>query len=262
MVRYAELLENTQYALMATVQKLYIMIRSKESWELGEPETNDRGQPVVHDIASKLGCIRPTPDLPVAFAEGAEDFAELQAKLQATRAEMGGEDSGSRNLSGSLPRPPSPAHTEQTSGIESGCAVLSKDYNQNTWAQQGQQRQTTAKVIPPLPRENDTPLRLQRSNENDGSYEYLGRVPFDTTASMPSPIYGGLQTQSPMLRKASLFSCLANEDFLGYQPMDLVRPEVPNFADGTINPHMLDRNGYNPSSQVNKAMCGTSTGVR
>ena len=67
------------------------MIRNNESWDLGEPELNDRGQPVIHDIASKLGCIRPSPDLPVAFPEGAEDFAELQAQLQAARAEIGSE---------------------------------------------------------------------------------------------------------------------------------------------------------------------------
>lgn len=38
---YAEVLENTQYALTVTVQKLYTMIRNNESWNLGEPESND-----------------------------------------------------------------------------------------------------------------------------------------------------------------------------------------------------------------------------
>ncbi|KAM3084439.1 Fluconazole resistance protein 1 [Clarireedia jacksonii] len=76
---YAEVLENTQYALISAVHKLYLMVRNNEPWELGEPELNDRGQPVIHDIASKLGCIRPSPDLPLAFAENPE---ELHARLE------------------------------------------------------------------------------------------------------------------------------------------------------------------------------------
>ncbi|KLU92044.1 hypothetical protein MAPG_10991 [Magnaporthiopsis poae ATCC 64411] len=59
---YAEVLENTQFALVATIHKLYAMVRGSRAWDLGEPELNDRGQPVIHDIASRLGCIRPNSD--------------------------------------------------------------------------------------------------------------------------------------------------------------------------------------------------------
>ncbi|KAH8165009.1 hypothetical protein CIB48_g3231 [Xylaria polymorpha] len=52
---YAEVLENTQFALIATVHKLYAMVRNGQSWDLGEPELNDRGQPIIHNIATKLG---------------------------------------------------------------------------------------------------------------------------------------------------------------------------------------------------------------
>ena len=248
---------------------------------------NDRGQPVIHDIASKLGCIRPSPDLPVAFPEGAEDFAELQAQLQAARAEMGAEDTGSRKLSGSSPSSPSLAHTERASSTESDHSVLSKDYNQNLWVQQQQQqRQTGGKVKPPLPTPSSVKapaMRLQRSTEDDGSYTsaYSARASFDTNASMPSPIYTDFQTQSPMFRKASPFpSWPTNDDFMGQpnaldltaqfmraqqfpnmdgslvHPMDLVEPGVLNFTDGTITPHMLDCNGYDPSSQMDTLMFG------
>jgi hypothetical protein len=61
------------------VQILYSMIRNNKLWYLGEPELNDRGQPVIYDIVSRLGCIRPSPDLLVAFPECAEDVAELEA---------------------------------------------------------------------------------------------------------------------------------------------------------------------------------------
>lgn len=43
------------------------MVRNLEPWTLGEPECNDHGQPVIHDITQKLGCTGPKSeaDLPV-----------------------------------------------------------------------------------------------------------------------------------------------------------------------------------------------------
>lgn len=83
---YAEVLENTQLTLIATIHKLYSMVRSSQPWELGEPELNDRGQPIVHNIAQKLGCIRPNSDidLPVhsVFPEDESSMAELARQLE------------------------------------------------------------------------------------------------------------------------------------------------------------------------------------
>ena len=80
------MLENTQFALIATVHKLYAMVRNNQPWELGEPELNERGQPVIHNIASKLGCIRPNSDidLPVhsVFPEDEAGLAELARQLE------------------------------------------------------------------------------------------------------------------------------------------------------------------------------------
>ncbi|KAG5930722.1 hypothetical protein E4U53_002159 [Claviceps sorghi] len=85
-IRYAEVLENTQFALIATVHKLYSMVRNSQPWELGEPDLNDRGLPVIHDIALKLGCIRPNSDidLPVhsVFPEDEAGMAELARQLE------------------------------------------------------------------------------------------------------------------------------------------------------------------------------------
>ena len=80
-------MENTQFALVATVHKLYAMVRSANAWDLGEPELNERGQPVIHSIASKLGCIRPNndPDLPMgssAIPETEQDLSELASQLE------------------------------------------------------------------------------------------------------------------------------------------------------------------------------------
>lgn len=84
---YAEVLENSQFALVATVQKLYAMVRSGQQWDLGEPDLNDRGQPVIHNIAQKLGCIRPNSDidLPVhsVFPEDEQGLADLASQLEA-----------------------------------------------------------------------------------------------------------------------------------------------------------------------------------
>lgn len=87
---YAEVLENTQFALIATVHKLYSMVRNGEQWTLGEPEMNDRGLPVIHDIAQKLGAIRPNSDidLPVhsVFPEDEGGMAELARQLEEQQA--------------------------------------------------------------------------------------------------------------------------------------------------------------------------------
>lgn len=89
--RYAEVLENTQFALIATVHKLYSMVRNGQSWDLGEPELNDRGLPVIHNIAQKLGCIRPNSDidLPVhsVFPEDEQDMADLARQLEEQQKE-------------------------------------------------------------------------------------------------------------------------------------------------------------------------------
>jgi len=87
---YAEVLENSQFALIAAVHKLYAMLRNSQQWDLGEPELNDRGQPVIH-IASKLGCIRPQNDLdlPVGnvIPEDEAGLADLALKLEAHQKE-------------------------------------------------------------------------------------------------------------------------------------------------------------------------------
>ena len=270
------------------------MIRNNESWELGEPELNDRGQPVIHDIASKLGCIRPSPDLPYAFPEGAEDFAELQAQLQAARSEMGSEDNGSRKQSGgSSMSSPALERTDRASSSESDHSNFSKDYNQMMWSQQ---RQAAAKALPPVNTTilKPTPLNIAQKPSFDEEASYQSRTSFDTTASIPSPIYTDFQTESPMFRNGSPFSPWSGgDDFLGpahaldltahymrqqqLQNMPRSSPLAShalsldsgdvlkamhmndglNFADGTIRPNMLDcTTGYDMSDQMDNIMFG------
>ncbi|KHN98839.1 uncharacterized protein MAM_03301 [Metarhizium album ARSEF 1941] len=90
---YAEVLENTQFALIATVHKLYNMVRNSQPWDLGEPDLSDRGLPVIHDIAQKLGCIRPNSDvdLPVhsVFPEDEAGMTELARQLEEQQSKDG-----------------------------------------------------------------------------------------------------------------------------------------------------------------------------
>lgn len=85
--RYAEVLESTQFSLIATIHKLYSMVQNGERWDHGDPDLNDRGQPIVHNIATKLGCIRPNSDidLPVhhVFPENERDLRDLVQQLEA-----------------------------------------------------------------------------------------------------------------------------------------------------------------------------------
>ncbi|KAK6843964.1 Fluconazole resistance protein 1 [Apiospora arundinis] len=88
---HAEVLENTLFALSATIHKLYAMVRSSQQWDLGEPEFNDRGQPVIHDIAAKLGCIRLSADVDLpphsVFPEDEAGLAKLAAELEVQQRE-------------------------------------------------------------------------------------------------------------------------------------------------------------------------------
>ncbi|KAH7202704.1 uncharacterized protein BKA55DRAFT_547471 [Fusarium redolens] len=73
--RYAEVLDNTQFAFIATIHKLYSMVVNNQPWELGEPELNNHGQPIIHSIAQKLGCIRPQSDIELPMEDKDADFS-------------------------------------------------------------------------------------------------------------------------------------------------------------------------------------------
>ncbi|KAJ4150243.1 hypothetical protein LMH87_011001 [Akanthomyces muscarius] len=55
---YTEALEDSQLVLTATVHKLYSLVRRGRQWTLEEPKLNSHDQPIAHDIAQLLGCMR------------------------------------------------------------------------------------------------------------------------------------------------------------------------------------------------------------
>lgn len=291
-VSYAEVLENTQYALIATVQKLYTMVRNGESWDLGEPELNDRGLPVIHNIAEKLGCIRPSPDMPQSFPEDAEEFAELQAQLFAGKL-VNSEGKGSDDSMSH------PDRTERASSSESDHSALSKDYTQMLWAQQQQQNVSLGQYQA----FGDEPLF-----QND----YIKQEPKQNVREVASiatnsPAYSNFQTQSPVFRTQSPFSpwSAGTDEYLGQSnildltamymrqqqqqqfkqsatpriqrpiPNGMVSPVSPMMGssipssfnlkanpfmasnDGTIRPNMLDYNsGIDLADQMDNMMYG------
>lgn len=72
-------------SLIAIIHKLYNMVRSGERWNLGEPELNDSGLPVIHDIASRLGAVQSYSDielpLQVRFPEDEAAMAKLAQRV-------------------------------------------------------------------------------------------------------------------------------------------------------------------------------------
>ncbi|EPE24180.1 Zn2/Cys6 DNA-binding protein [Glarea lozoyensis ATCC 20868] len=266
---YAEVLENTQYALIATVQKLYTMLRNNESWELGEPEMNERGHPVIHDIASKLGCIRPSPDLPYSFPEGEQDFADLQAQLQEAQSDLTPEEGSSRKPStDDSSCSPGLDRAERASSTESDHSNMSKEYNQMMMSQANSAtRPSLARKSMPASIRTNLNNAPQRSPWDDSMYltqTPLGLGP-DTSRSIPSPAHTSFTSEgsSPYTQWATPDDFLNKEHMLvqtGAQLMrqqQLPRPSPlgpsniyanssglysPGFDGNTIRPNMLDFN--------------------
>lgn len=135
---YAEVLENTQFALIATVHKLYSMVRNQQHWDLGEPELNDRGQPIIHNIASKLGCIRPNSDidLPVhsVFPEDEAGLAELARQLEEQQRERDSQSVGIKQETDS-----SCNRTDRASSSELDHSDFEQDYRKKFLVDRTQQ---------------------------------------------------------------------------------------------------------------------------
>ncbi|KAJ4231846.1 Fluconazole resistance protein 1 [Fusarium falciforme] len=127
---YAEALENTQLILIATIYKLYSMVRNNQPWRLGEPESNDHGQPVVHNIAQKLDCIRPNSDIDLplhsVFPEDEVSMTKLALQLEELQKEAKDTDSSVGNRT----ERPSPSERDR-SDVECGYPTAAFGNNNN-----------------------------------------------------------------------------------------------------------------------------------
>lgn len=190
------------------------MVRNGESWDLGEPELNDRGLPVIHNIAEKLGCIRHSPDLPQSFPEDADDFAELQRHLYAGVSDSENKQSNDTHS----PRD----RTDRASSSESDHSTLSTDYTQMLWTQQQSQQQNISLAAyqqsPLTPQFDDEALFQEFDQEPPSS---ISDSTFDTV-SIASPIFSGFQSPLQMHSPSSPWSPDGDDNMLGQtQILDL-----------------------------------------
>lgn len=227
---YAEVLEHTQFALVATVHKLYAMLRNQQQWDLGEPELNDRGQPVIHDIAFKLGCIRPNSDidLPVhsVFPEDEAGMAELARQLdeqqkerdvveKAVKAEV--ESQSSCNLS------------DRSSSSDLDHSEFEADYRKQVFGNN-----------------NNNAMTMSPQSFNGGYNDFevdAGASPTDIPQAM-------FPSQPPMSAYPTQWQAkpvptmdFATQQFLqqtgGMTNMDMLNQGLMESEFGTIKPHML-----------------------
>jgi hypothetical protein len=107
------------------------MVRSNQPWDLGEPELNDRGQPVIHNIASRLGCIRPNSDmdLPVhsIFPEDEAGLAELARQLA--------EQQRDRDVHLKMETESSSGRTDRASSSDLDHSEFERDYRRSVFGQ-------------------------------------------------------------------------------------------------------------------------------
>lgn len=156
---------------MDTVHKLYAMIRNEESWNLGEPRLNNKAQPAIHDIVSKLGYIT-SQDISVASSKGLKDSIELQAKFEGAHLNADAKEAKSMELSCLKLSSPHAVRPERARSTNSDHSKLHKEYSQNSWPNQPLEQCSTENTKPymPPPFTETESLRLQQLVQNDGSY--------------------------------------------------------------------------------------------
>lgn len=226
---YAEVLENTQFALIATVHKLYSMVRNNQSWELGEPELNDRGQPVIHNIAQKLGCIRPNSDidLPVhsVFPEDEAGMAELARQLEEQQKDIESVK-GIKDVDSSVCN-----RTERASSSELDHSDFEYDYRKAAF---GSGNSSNAMTL--------SPQSFAGSSNSD--FDFAPPPPeIDTSLMFPSqsPSMSNFPEWSMVAPKAQpdelTMQFLQQPGVLG--SMDMLNQGLVESEFGTIKPHVL-----------------------
>ena len=190
------------------------MVRSNESWNLGEPEITDRGQPVIHDVACKLGCIRASSDLLIVFPEKYNDFTTIEAQHQAAQSPANSEGTNERTYFEESTYSQAFDLADPVSDSESEHSSLPKEYNQ-FWSQQRQ----PPKIVPDAIRLDGLPLKPLSDEKN-----YRARISSDASCTFQSSIDTDLQAESLLFQNDSPFPpWLGQNDFMGpVRTLDLI----------------------------------------
>lgn len=203
------------------------MLRNKDSWELAEPEMNNKGQLVIHDIASKLGCIRSSPELAHSFPERRSDFTALRARLRLAESEEWPETmDGNRRISSE--GSPTLEGSQRASSAESEHSQYQQFFSSSPQKPQYQQGQNT------IPGSNHQPIenKLNKFTSKDmlgksasvDTHSYDSRTTFDTLSSISSPVYTDVNANSLLFSSVLPFTAWScDDDFLRQQhALDLV----------------------------------------
>ncbi|OLN96655.1 Fluconazole resistance protein 1-like protein 1 [Colletotrichum chlorophyti] len=236
---YAEVLEHTQFALIATVHKLYSMVRNQQQWDLGEPELNDRGQPVIHNIAQKLGCIRPNSDidLPVhsVFPEDEAGLAELARQLEEQQKERDAE----KAMKVEVDSASSCERSDRASSSELDHSEFEADYRKAVFGSHNNHNQN----------HNNNPMTMSPQSFSTGYTDFdVDSVasPIDPAAAMfqqnqPPPVAAYPQWNMPRPSAPSSMD-LAQQFFqqsAALTNMDMLNQGFMESEFGTIKPHVL-----------------------
>ena len=211
-------MENTQFALIATVHKLYAMVRNGQQWDLGEPELNDRGQPVIHNIASKLGCIRPNSDmdLPVhsIFPEDEAGLAELARQLEEQQKANATNNNDNNKQEGDSSR------ADRASSSEVDHSDF-EDYRKTTFNNN-----------------NGTALTMSPASLNyGGDFDIATATPTDSFPSQ-SPVVPPTTFPTTWLSRPTSMDFTA-PDQLPFLSMEMLNQGLYESNFGTIKPHVL-----------------------
>lgn len=76
------------------------MVQRGQSWNLPPPDFNDAGEPTIHSIADRLGCIRPNSDIAlpqarIGFPENTQETQQLISHLESLENSQEQEDHAS-----------------------------------------------------------------------------------------------------------------------------------------------------------------------
>lgn len=231
---YAEVLENTQLTLIATVHKLYSMVRNSQTWDLGEPDLNDRGQPVIHNIAQKLGCIRPNSDidLPVhsVFPEDEAGMTELARQLEDQQAhDHDGTSQPKDNESSSYPR------TERASSSELDHSDVDVDFDYRKMAFGN----NNAMTLSPSSFASSADLDFGASTDMDQNAMFSTQ----SSSSLPNLNNWSVPKMQQQPQQQSQLSMQFLPQSNGLQGLDLMGSGMMDSDFNTIKPDILSMSG-------------------
>lgn len=226
------------------------MVRSQQPWDLGEPELNERGQPVIHNIASKLGCIRPNSDmdLPVhsIFPEDEAGLSELARQLEEQQQNESGiiaTSDGSSNNHGRIGIKQEAesiccGRTERASSSELDHSDFEHDYRRSAFGGARGGAGSALTMSPASLNYPDFDINTNSATSSDGfsTQSSAGSISTPSLPAYSSP----WMTQQTYTAAAQQQSYLSSNGPPSFLDMDMLNQGLLESSFGTIKPHVLN----------------------